>query len=169
MHKGWAAGATLAHADRLLSPLVRTADHTFTTATWDTALDGIARAFAAIQQKHGRNAVGVFGGGSLTNEGLPSQQVRPRRARTANIDYNGRFCMSSAAALTSRRSVLDRGLPFPRGHRARRRHLARRRERGRNDAADSSILRSAAGQRRCADRRRPAANANGSVGLASCN
>ena len=32
---------------------------------------------------------------------------------TANIDYNGRFCMSSAAAAVNRALGLDRGLPFP--------------------------------------------------------
>jgi assimilatory nitrate reductase catalytic subunit len=112
--KGWAAGATLAHADRLLSPLVRTAEHAFTTATWDTALDGIARSFAAIQQTYGRNAVGVFGGGSLTNEKAYLLGKFARVAlRTANIDYNGRFCMSSAAAAGIAAFGVDRGLPFP--------------------------------------------------------
>ena len=33
--------------------------------------------------------------------------------RTSNIDYNGRFCMSSAAAAATRAFGLDRGLPFP--------------------------------------------------------
>ena len=32
---------------------------------------------------------------------------------TANIDYNGRFCMSSAAAAGIRALGIDRGLPFP--------------------------------------------------------
>ena len=32
---------------------------------------------------------------------------------TANIDYNGRFCMSSAAAAQNRAFGIDRGLPFP--------------------------------------------------------
>ena len=32
---------------------------------------------------------------------------------TANIDYNGRFCMSSAAAAANRSLGIDRGLPFP--------------------------------------------------------
>src|SRR5262249_47270686 len=33
--------------------------------------------------------------------------------RTKNIDYNGRFCMSSAAAAGNRALGVDRGLPFP--------------------------------------------------------
>src|SRR5690606_35400904 len=32
---------------------------------------------------------------------------------TSRIDYNGRFCMSSAAAAGMRAFGLDRGLPFP--------------------------------------------------------
>ena len=47
-------------------------------------------------------------------EGLPAGQVRPAsRCGTASIDYNGRFCMSSAAAAGNRAFGLDRGLPFP--------------------------------------------------------
>src|SRR5690606_7634342 len=33
--------------------------------------------------------------------------------RTPNIDYNGRFCMASAAAGMNRAFGVDRGLPFP--------------------------------------------------------
>ena len=33
--------------------------------------------------------------------------------QTPNIDYNGRFCMSSAAAAGIRALGIDRGLPFP--------------------------------------------------------
>lgn len=33
--------------------------------------------------------------------------------RTSQIDYNGRFCMSSAAAASSKAFGIDRGLPFP--------------------------------------------------------
>src|SRR5262249_45696799 len=32
---------------------------------------------------------------------------------TSNIDYNGRFCMSSAATAAQKAFGLDRGLPFP--------------------------------------------------------
>ena len=47
-------------------------------------------------------------------EGLPAGQVRPRGAAArANIDYNGRFCMASAAAAGIKAFGIDRGLPFP--------------------------------------------------------
>ena len=112
--KGWSAAATLAHPERLLTPLVRDASGTLAPASWDEALTIIARRFREVQQRHGHDAVGVFGGGSLTNEKAYLLGKFARVAlRTANIDYNGRFCMSSAAAATSKAFGLDRGLPFP--------------------------------------------------------
>ena len=66
--KGWAAGATLVHADRLLTPLVRTRGGALEPAPWDDALDLIVRRLRAAREHHGEDAVGVFGGGSLTNE-----------------------------------------------------------------------------------------------------
>jgi assimilatory nitrate reductase catalytic subunit len=56
----------------------------------------------------------VFGGGGLTNEKAYWLGKFARIAlRTASIDYNGRFCMSSAAAAAARAFGVDRGLPFP--------------------------------------------------------
>ena len=47
----------------------------------------------------GRDAVGCFGGGGLTNEKAYQLGKFARVAlRTSAIDYNGRFCMSSAAS-----------------------------------------------------------------------
>ena len=76
---------------------------------------GSPSAIRATQRRHGRDAVGVFGGGSLTNEKAYLLGKFARVALgTANIDYNGRFCMSSAAAGgIDARFGLDRGLPFP--------------------------------------------------------
>ena len=71
-------------------------------------------ACGAIQAAHGADAVGVFGSGALTNEKayLLGKFARVALA-TSNIDYNGRFCMSSGAAASVRAFGLDRGLPFP--------------------------------------------------------
>jgi assimilatory nitrate reductase catalytic subunit len=56
----------------------------------------------------------VFGGGGLTNEKAYQLGKFARLALgTSRIDYNGRFCMSSAAAAGMRAFGLDRGLPFP--------------------------------------------------------
>ncbi len=112
--KGWTSAATLDHPERLLTPLVRGSDGVLSPATWDEALDLVAGSFKSIQEGYGRDAVGVFGGGSLTNEKTYLMGKFARIALgTSNIDYNGRFCMSSAAAAGIRAFGIDRGLPFP--------------------------------------------------------
>jgi assimilatory nitrate reductase catalytic subunit len=112
--KGWTAAELLNHPDRLLRPLKRNARGVLAPVSWDEALRTIADAFQSAQVKHGRDAVGVLGGGSLTNEKAYLLGKFARVAlRTANIDYNGRFCMSSAAAASIKAFGIDRGLPFP--------------------------------------------------------
>ncbi len=112
--KGWASASLLRNPDRLTHPLVRCATGELEPATWDDALDLIADRVCRIQRDHGANAVGVFGSGALTNE---KAYLLGKFARvglgTANIDYNGRYCMSSAAAAVTRAFGVDRGLPFP--------------------------------------------------------
>lgn len=112
--KGWTSAATLDHPDRLRTPLLRNADGVLVPASWDEALDHVAEGIRATQARHGRDAVGVFGGGSLTNE---KAYLLGKFARVAlgtpHIDYNGRFCMSSAAAAGLKAFGVDRGLPFP--------------------------------------------------------
>ena len=116
--KGWNAHSLLDHPQRLLTPLVRSTpgDRTsaFRAATWDEALDLVAARVTALQEAHGRDAIGCFGGGGLTNEKAYAFGKFARVAlRTAMIDYNGRFCMSSAATAGNRAFGIDRGLPFP--------------------------------------------------------
>jgi assimilatory nitrate reductase catalytic subunit len=112
--KGWTAAALLDHPERLLQPQVRNARGKLQPATWDAALLRVAMAMHETQIKHGNNAVGVFGSGALTNEKAYLLGKFARVAlRTANIDYNGRFCMSSAAAAGNKALGIDRGLPFP--------------------------------------------------------
>jgi assimilatory nitrate reductase catalytic subunit len=112
--KGWSSAALLTHQDRLMRPLMRCKSGTFDAVSWDTALSSIASRFRRVQAQYGPDAVGVFGGGSLTNETAYMLGKFARVAlATANIDYNGRFCMSSAAAAQNRAFGIDRGLPFP--------------------------------------------------------
>src|SRR5262249_41068658 len=66
--RGWTAGAALAHGERLTTPLVRNSGGALEPASWDDALDRVAERFTALQSASGRDIVGVFGGGSLTNE-----------------------------------------------------------------------------------------------------
>jgi assimilatory nitrate reductase catalytic subunit len=111
--KGRTAPALLSSAVRLTSPLVRR-DGALEPATWEEALDRIADALTRARTAHGADSVGVFGGGGLTNEKAYALGKFARVALgTSQIDYNGRFCMSSAAAAGTRAFGLDRGLPFP--------------------------------------------------------
>ncbi|MEU4050028.1 molybdopterin oxidoreductase family protein [Streptomyces olivaceus] len=112
--KGRTAPAVLASGARLTSPLVRSDDGALVPAGWDEALDRIARNLVRTRAEHGADALGVFGGGGLTNEKAYALGKFARVVLgTSQIDYNGRFCMSSAAAAGTRAFGLDRGLPFP--------------------------------------------------------
>src|SRR5579862_2498812 len=113
--KGWTAVELLGSPDRLRTPLVRdTRSAPLRPASWEEALERIIATIKRTQQDHGKDAVGVFGGGSLTNEKAYLLGKFARVAlRTSQIDYNGRFCMSSAAAASIKAFGLDRGLPFP--------------------------------------------------------
>ncbi|MFC5137085.1 molybdopterin oxidoreductase family protein [Actinomycetospora rhizophila] len=113
--KGLSAAELLTHPDRLTTPLVRDArDEPFRAASWDEALQRIADALTVAQERYGPDAAGLFGGGGLTNEKAYQAGKFVRVAlRSASIDYNGRFCMSSAAAAATRAFGVDRGMPFP--------------------------------------------------------
>ncbi|MFV0286647.1 MAG: molybdopterin oxidoreductase family protein [Demequina sp.] len=112
--KGWTSAEVLRAKDRVTTPLIRTADGGFREAGWDEALDLIATRLASLQSEHGKDAVAIFGGGGLTNEKAYALGKFARVVLgTRFIDYNGRFCMSSAAAASNRSLGLDRGLGFP--------------------------------------------------------
>ena len=113
--KGWTSTTLLTHPERLQTPLIRDRrDGPLREATWAEAIARTATALTDAQRTYGRSAAGVFGGGGLTNE---KAYLLGKFARvglqTPSIDYNGRFCMSSAAAAGIRAFGLDRGLPFP--------------------------------------------------------
>jgi assimilatory nitrate reductase catalytic subunit len=112
--KGHSAAALLEPSRRLTVPLVRDQDGELRETSWEHALDKLASALSDTARRHGRDAVAVFGGGGLTNEKAYLLGKFARVAlRTSTIDYNGRFCMSSAAAASRAAFGLDRGLPFP--------------------------------------------------------
>ena len=113
--KGWTATELLASDERLTTPFIRdrrgAALH---PVSWDTALDRVVVAIREVQTRYGRDAVGVFGGGGLTNEKAYLLGKFARVAlRTPHVDYNGRFCMSAAATAVQMALGIDRGLPFP--------------------------------------------------------
>ncbi|WP_425834002.1 molybdopterin oxidoreductase family protein [Streptomyces fractus] len=113
--KGQSAASVLSSRVRLTEPLVRSpATGRLTPATWEEALDRVANGLARARAGHGPDACGVFGGGGLTNEKAYALGKFARIVLgTSQIDYNGRFCMSSAAAAGQKAFGLDRGLPFP--------------------------------------------------------
>jgi assimilatory nitrate reductase catalytic subunit len=113
--KGWTAADLLDAPDRLRTPLLRRRrEEALAPASWDEAIAFVASKIRAIAGTHGRDAVGAFGGGGLTNETAYMLGKLARAVlRTKHIDYNGRFCMASAAAAAQRALGIDRGLPFP--------------------------------------------------------
>ncbi|WP_137295156.1 molybdopterin oxidoreductase family protein [Nocardioides dongxiaopingii] len=113
--KGWTAAGLRGHRERLTTPLVRDrSTGELVAASWDTALDVVASGVRDLQAAHGPDAVAVFGGGGLTNEKAYLLGKLARVALgTSQIDYNGRWCMSSAASASNQAFGLDRGLPFP--------------------------------------------------------
>ena len=109
--KGLAALEEPNHPERLLSPLMRK-NGKLVPVSWNEALERVTQIITSVQTNFGRDAFGVFGGGSLTNEKTYLLGKFARVAlKTANIDYNGRFCMSTAAAAMRQTYGLDRGLP----------------------------------------------------------
>jgi assimilatory nitrate reductase catalytic subunit len=113
--KGWTSTELLGAPDRLTAPLVRSKKGApLERASWEEAVTHIAARFQAIVAESGRDAIGVFGGGGLTNETAYMLGKFARAVlRSRSIDYNGRFCMASAAVANQRAFGLDRGLPFP--------------------------------------------------------
>ncbi len=113
--KGWTSPALLKDRERLTTPLVRDlGTGAFRAASWDEALGLVAERITALQAEHGRDSVAVFGGGGLTNEKAYTLGKFARVCLgTSEVDYNGRWCMSSAASASTRAFGVDRGLPFP--------------------------------------------------------
>jgi assimilatory nitrate reductase catalytic subunit len=112
--KGFTSGDLLDHRARVTTPLLRTRGGRLLPASWDEALDFVAERLVAIRERHGAPALGAFGSGALTNEKAYWLGKFARLAlKTPNIDYNGRYCMSSAAAGQNKAFGVDRGLPFP--------------------------------------------------------
>src|SRR5215831_18788518 len=67
--KGWTAAELLHAPDRLTTPwLRRGGDRELEPASWAEAIDFIAGSLRTLRESYGRDSVGVFGGGGLTNE-----------------------------------------------------------------------------------------------------
>src|SRR5262249_40170941 len=107
--KGWTSAELLTSPQRLTTPLRRAhRGAPLEPCGWDEALDGLAAGIPRLRRGYGPDAVAVFGGGGLTNEKAYQLGKFARIGLgTSNIDYNGRFCMSSAAAALNRAFGMD--------------------------------------------------------------
>jgi NAD-dependent dihydropyrimidine dehydrogenase PreA subunit/aerobic-type carbon monoxide dehydrogenase small subunit (CoxS/CutS family) len=84
--------------DRLTSPLIRQDDGTFREASWDEALDLIARKFTEIRDQHGPQAFSAISSSRCTNEENYLMQKFARVAMGTNsIDNCSRVCHSPSA------------------------------------------------------------------------
>jgi len=106
--KGVTAYLQTHHPDRLTHPLIKR-NGNFERASWDEAFDLIVRKFSELQDKYGKDAIGVYSGSSLTTE---KTYLMGKFARvglgTRYVDYNGRLCMVSAAAGNNKAFGIDR-------------------------------------------------------------
>jgi formate dehydrogenase major subunit len=82
--------------DRLTKPLVREGD-TFREASWDEALDLVARKFAEIREKNGPDSLAFVSSSKCTNEESYLMQKLARAViGTNNMDNCSRYCQAPA-------------------------------------------------------------------------
>ncbi|MGA9263165.1 MAG: molybdopterin-dependent oxidoreductase, partial [Desulfobacterales bacterium] len=83
------------HNDRLTQPLIKR-NGQFVAASWDEALELIARRFSEIKVNHGRDALAGYASAKCTNE---DNYIFQKFIRTAfgnnNVDYCTRLCHAS--------------------------------------------------------------------------
>ncbi|MCB0221564.1 MAG: molybdopterin-dependent oxidoreductase, partial [Chrysiogenetes bacterium] len=99
------------HPDRLLSAYQKDpkAASGFRKLPYQDAINRVAQAIERIQGEHGRDAFAILSGASLTTEKTYLMgKFAHMCLRTANIDYNGRLCMVSAAAGNKKAFGIDR-------------------------------------------------------------
>lgn len=108
--KGMNAHQHAIHRDRVTQPLWKK-DGKFVPVSWTKAMQIISSGFKEVQQEDGKDALALYGSGSVTNE---VAYLLGKFARvglnTRHIDYNGRLCMSSAATAANQSFGIDRGL-----------------------------------------------------------
>ncbi|HCB75670.1 MAG TPA: nitrate reductase [Sphingomonas bacterium] len=92
--KGTHLGETVGLEGRLLHPMI--GDR---RASWDKALDLVARRFRETIARHGPGSVAFYVSGQLlTEDYYVANKLMKGFIGTANIDTNSRLCMSSAVA-----------------------------------------------------------------------
>lgn len=97
------------HPDRLLAPLKRVEGKGFESIGWEEAYATTVREIQRVQAEHGKDAVAVLSGVSLTNEKSYLMGKFARVAlQTKELDYNGRLCMVSAGTGNKKAFGIDR-------------------------------------------------------------
>ncbi|MCM2679312.1 nitrate reductase [Echinimonas agarilytica] len=92
--KGSSLGETVGLSTRLLDPQINGRQ-----ASWDEALDEVAHKFKTIIDKHGPEAVAIYGSGQLlTEDYYVANKLMKGFIGSGNIDTNSRLCMSSAVS-----------------------------------------------------------------------
>src|SRR5579872_3996986 len=82
--------------DRLTTPLIREGDG-FREASWDQALDLVARKFTEIKAQHGQDSLAFISSSKCTNEESYLMQKLARAViGTNNIDNCSRYCQAPA-------------------------------------------------------------------------
>lgn len=100
-----------AHPDRLLHAYQRDSETPsgFREMPYDEAIKRVGVEIKRIQSTYGNDAFAILTGASLTTEKAYLMGKFARMClRTANIDYNGRLCMVSAAAANKKAFGIDR-------------------------------------------------------------
>jgi assimilatory nitrate reductase catalytic subunit len=101
------------HRERLTTPLVRRKGE-LVPSTWEEAMERAVAGFKFLKFKYGNDANAVYSGASISTEKAYLLGKFARVAlKTPHIDYNGRYCMSAAAAGANKAFGVDRGLNMP--------------------------------------------------------
>ncbi|MFX0063284.1 MAG: formate dehydrogenase subunit alpha [Candidatus Hermodarchaeota archaeon] len=95
--KGYRMSEFVHHPDRLIKPLIRdNKKDPFREASWDEALDLVAKKLVEIKNKNGPGGLGFFSSAKLTNEENYVMQKLSRAVfKTNNVDHCARLCHAS--------------------------------------------------------------------------
>jgi len=89
--KGWSAHEFIYADGRLTKPLIRKGDK-LEEATWEEALEVVAKKFLELKEKHGPDSVGCFSSAKCTNEeNYLLQKIFRAVMGTNNVDHCARL------------------------------------------------------------------------------
>ncbi|HEY1309382.1 MAG TPA: molybdopterin-dependent oxidoreductase, partial [Pseudolabrys sp.] len=82
-----------------LHPMLRQADGILARASWESALDAVAKGFSATVARHGPDSVAFYLSGQLlTEDYYVANKLMKGFIGSANVDTNSRLCMASSVA-----------------------------------------------------------------------